>query len=136
MFEVTFVPILAAAIASTIIGYIWYHPKVFGTTWMRGTNLTPQAIEAGKKKMPIMAFVGFLASMVAAYVLNYFGIAWGVYDWIGGVELGIWVWIGFVAPTMLGMVLWEQKSFKYYAIVAGFWLVSFVVMSVMLVLFA
>ena len=136
MFEVTFVPILVAAIVSVVIAFVWFHEKAFGKTFMRYMNLTPEQSARGKKRMPIATFVAFLSSLVAAYVLNYFGIAWGVYDWIGGVELGIWVWIGFVAPTMLGMVLWEQKSFKYYAIVAGFWLVSFVVMSVMLVLFA
>ncbi len=119
-----------------IIGYVWYHPRVFGSVWMRAANLSPQAAEAGKKKMLPMAFAGLLASMVVAYVLNYFGIAWGVFDWIGGVELGIWSWIGFVAPTMLGSLLWEQKPFKYYAINTGYWLVSFVVMAVILVVLA
>ena len=61
---------------------------------------------------------------------------WGVFDWIGAVELGFWCWIGFTAPTMLGMVLWEGKPVKYYAIVSGFWLVSFVAMAVVLVLMA
>jgi len=136
MFEVTFVPILAAAIVNVILGFIWYNPKVFGTAWMRAVNLSPEMAERGKRRMPLMAFIAFLAGMLVAYVLNYFGIAWGVYDWVGAVELGIWTWIGFVAPTMLGMVLWEQKPLKYYAIVSGFWLVSFVAMAVVLVLLA
>ncbi|MEK7509262.1 MAG: DUF1761 domain-containing protein [Patescibacteria group bacterium] len=136
MFEVTFWPILAAGVANVILGFIWYNPRVFGTVWMRETNLSPEKMEAGKKKMPIMAFATFLAAMVVAYVMNHFGIAWGVYDWIGAIELGIWTWIGFVAPIMLGSILWEGKSFKYYAINAGYWLVSFVVMAVILVLFS
>ncbi|MEK7098649.1 MAG: DUF1761 domain-containing protein [Patescibacteria group bacterium] len=136
MFEVTLWPILAAGILNVVLGMIWYHPKVFGTAWMASAGITPEKAEAGKKKMPIMAFLAFLAAMVVAYVMNYFGIAWGVFDWIGAVELGFWCWIGFTAPTMLGMVLWEGKPVKYYAIVAGFWLVSFVAMAVVLVLMA
>lgn len=136
MFEVTFLPILVAGIANVVLGMIWYHPKVFGTKWMALTGMTPEMAERGKKRMPIMAFLAFLAAMVVAYVMNYFGIAWGVFDWIGAVELGFWCWIGFTAPTMLGMVLWEMKPFKYYAITAGFWLVSFIMMAVILVLFA
>ena len=31
MFEVTLLPILAAAIANVVLGMIWYNPKVFGT---------------------------------------------------------------------------------------------------------
>ncbi|MEK7155682.1 MAG: DUF1761 domain-containing protein [Patescibacteria group bacterium] len=136
MFEVTLWPILAAGILNVVLGMIWYHPKVFGTAWMASAGITPEKAEAGKKKMPIMAFLAFLAAMVVAYVMNYFGIAWGVFDWIGAVELGFWCWIGFTAPTMLGMVLWEGKPVKYYAIVSGFWLVSFVAMAVVLVLMA
>ena len=136
MFEVTFWPIFAAGIANVILGFIWYNPRVFGTYWMSQVAMSPERMERGKKKMPLMAFIAFLASMVAAYVMNYFGIAWGVFDWIGAIELGFWSWLGFVAPTMLGTVLWEGKPFKYYAIVSGYWLVSFIVMAIVLVLLA
>jgi len=134
MFEVTLWPILAAGILNVVLGMIWFHPKVFGNSWMAAGNIVPS--ESAKKKMPISAFIAFLAAMVVAYVMNHFGIAWGVFDWIGAVELGFWCWIGFTAPTMLGMVLWEQKPVKYYAIVSGFWLVSFIAMAVVLVVMA
>ncbi len=136
MFEVTFLPILVAGIANVILGMVWYNPRVFGTAWMANIAMTPEMAEKGKKRMPIMALISFLAAMVVAYVMDYFGIAWGVFDWIGAVELGFWCWVGFVAPTMLGMVLWEMKPFKYYAIVSGYWLVSFIMMAVILVLMA
>ncbi len=84
--------------------------------------------------MPMMAFFGLLASMLTAYVMNYFGIAWGVFDVIGAIELGFWCWIGFVATTMLSTVLWEQKSFKLYLINAGYSLVSFIAMATILLL--
>ena len=133
MFEVAFLPILFAGVVSVVIGFVWYHPKVFGSAWVRLTNLSPEAVEKGKKRMPLMAFFGLVASMLAAYVMNYFGVAWGVYDVIGAIELGFWCWIGFVAPTMLGIVLWEQKSFKLYLINVLYWLVSFIAMAIVLV---
>jgi len=136
MFEVTLVPILIAAIVNVVLGMIWYHPKVFGSAWMACLGLTPEQKEAGKKKMWISTALAFLAAMVVAYVMNYFGIAWGVFDWIGAIELGFWCWVGFAAPAMLGMVLWEQKPFKYFAIVSGYWLVSFISIAVILVLAA
>ena len=136
MFEVTFLPILVAGVANVILGMVWFNPRVFGSAWMAGMTMTPEMAERGKKRMPLMAFLAFLAAMVVAYVTNYFGIAWGVFDWIGAIELGFWCWVGFVAPTMLGMVLWEGKPVKYYAIVSGYWLVSFIVMAIILVLLA
>jgi hypothetical protein len=136
MLEVTFVPILVAAIVAVVLAFVWFHEKAFGKTFMRYMNLSPEQSARGKKRMPIATFVAFLSSLVAAYVLNYFGIAWGVYDWVGAIELGIWVWIGFAAPPMLGMVLWEMKPIKYYLIVAGYWLVAFIAMALVLVLLA
>lgn len=136
MFEVTFLPILIAAVVSVVIAFIWYHDKVFGKTFGRYMNLTPEEKARGMKRMPLHTFIAFLSNVVAAYVLNYFGIAWGVYDWVGAVELGIWVWLGFAMPPMLGMVLWEMKPWRYYFVVAGYWLVTFIAMALVLVLLA
>jgi len=132
MIEVKLLSVLLAGIAPVVIGFIWYHPSVFGSAWMRMVGVTPEMAERGKKKMPLMAALAILASMLAAYVMNHFGIAWGVFDVIGAIELGFWCWLGFVVPTMLGTVLWEQKSFKLYLINVMFWLVAFVAMAIIL----
>ena len=134
MYEVTFFPILIAGLVSVVIGYLWYHPKLFGATWMRMTGITPESVERGKKRMPFVVMFGLLASMLVAYVMNYFGIAWGVYDIVGAFELAFWSWAGFVVPTMLGIVLWEQKPFTLFLINALYWLVSFIAIAVILVI--
>lgn len=136
MFEVTLVPLVVAAVVNVALGMAWFHPKVFGSSFMPATSMTPEMMAKGKKRMWLSVVVAFLAAIVAAYVMNYFGIAWGVFDWIGAVELGFWCWLGFTAPPMLGMVLWEMRPFKHYAIISGFWLVSFIAMAVTLVLMA
>lgn len=130
MYEVALVPVLIAGIANVVLGMIWYHPKVFGTTWMRLVN-APQGVST--QNMIIATVVAFLAALVMAYVLAYFGIAWGVFDWIGAIELAFWVWLGFTAVPLLGMVLWERKSITAYCIVAGYWLVSLVVMALIFI---
>ena len=132
MVQVAFFPILIAGIVSVLIGWGWYHPMVFGSAWMRMSNVTPEMAERGKKRMPLMALVGLFASMLVAWVMNYIGILLAVYDIVGAVVLGFWCWVGFVAPTMLGMVLWEQKPFRLYLINSLYWLVSFVAMAVVL----
>jgi hypothetical protein len=129
---VAFVPVLLAGIASVLIGWLWFSPYLFGNLWMRLTNLSPEQVERGKKCMWLMAILGLIGSMLIAYVMSYFGIAWQVYDWVGAVNLGIWSWIGFAAPVMLGQILWEQKPVRLYLINACYWLVSFVVMALIL----
>ena len=125
--------ILAAGVSNVILGFVWYHPRVFGGTWMRFLNFTPEQVERGKKYMLARTSLAFLASVIAAYVMQLIGTAVGVYDWVGAVRLGVLCWLGFTAPAMLGYVLWEQKPLRYYFIVAGYWLVAFVVMALILV---
>ena len=133
MIIVSFLPILAAGIASMLVTWLWYNPRLFGGIWMRLENFTPEMVERGRKRMPLMVVVGLLASMLVAWVMSYIGILLGVYDWLGAVELGFWCWLGFAAPPMLGMVLWEQKPIRLYLIIALNWLVAFVVIALILV---
>lgn len=128
-----FLPILGAGIAATLLGWLWYSPALFGRYWMRMVNVTPEMAERGKRRMPFYALIALVASMLVAWVMWYVGILLGVYDTLGAIELGFWCWFGFTAPPMLGMVLWEHKPFRYYLIVAGYWLVAFILMALILV---
>ena len=132
---VTLWPIVAAGVASVLIGWVWYHPRVFGTTWMRLANVTPEMAERGKKMMPLSVIVSLCGSMLIAYVMNYVGIAFHIYDWVGAIfELALWCWLGFIVPTSLGTILWEQRPFKLYLINTLYWLVTFIAMALILVL--
>lgn len=132
---VTFWPIVAAGVASVLIGWVWYHPRVFGTTWMRLANVTPEMAERGKKMMPLSILVSLGGGMLIAYVMNYVGIAFHIFDWVGAIfELALWSWLGFVVPTSLGTILWEQRPFKLYLINTLYWLVTFIAMALILVL--
>jgi len=136
MFEVNYLAVLVAGIANFILGMVWYAPKIFGGAWMRMSNITPEMAERGKRRMPFMAFVAFVAGVIMAYVLSFFAIAWGVFDVIGALDVAFWTWLGFMAPVLLGSVLWEQKPVKLYLINAGYWLVSLIVMGQILLLMA
>ena len=38
--EINFFAVLAAALSSFVVGFIWYNPKVFGTIWMTEIGMT------------------------------------------------------------------------------------------------
>ncbi|HEY4519648.1 MAG TPA: DUF1761 domain-containing protein [Candidatus Paceibacterota bacterium] len=133
MIDVFFVvKILVASVANMCIGFAWYHPRVFGASWMRMAGVTPEMVERGKRRVPYALAGGLVAGMVMAYVLSYFGGALGVITMADAVMLSVWVWIGFVAPVLLGAVLWEQKSMYLYLINALYWLVAIIVMAFVL----
>ncbi|MDO8552589.1 MAG: DUF1761 domain-containing protein [bacterium] len=126
------VQILFAGIVSAVIGFVWYHPKVFGTMWMRYSGISPETVERGKKKMHLYALLALLASMIAAYVLSALLSRLGIFEIRGAIQLGFWSWAGFVVPALSGIILWEQKPVTLYIINAGYWLVSLIAMSIVL----
>ena len=135
MFEINYWALLGAAVANLVLGFVWYHPSVFGTTWMNLVGISPQSMEEGKKRMPMAMVGGLITAFIMAYVLAHFGIAWGVFDVIGAFELAFWIWLGFIATTQLGVVLWERRPWKLFLINTGYSLASLVVAAVILVLF-
>lgn len=133
MLVIGFLKILAAAIVPVLIGFVWFHPRVFGSVWLRHSRMMPEMIERGKRRTHIYALAGFIASVVVAYVLNYFHAAIGVASTAHAIALASLVWLGFIAPSLSGMILWEQKPFSYYAVNAAYWLLSLVSMSLVLI---
>lgn len=126
------IPYFIAGMCVVIVGYIWYLPSVFGRSWMRMSGITPEAAEKQTKRMPLMILIGLLAAMWMAYVMSFVLIAFQVYDVFGGLEVGFWLWVGFVMPTMLGTVLWEGKSVRLYLLNALYWLVALIVIAAVL----
>jgi len=126
-------PLIAAALAVIIIGYVWYHPWIFGTLWMRFNGVTPEMAERGARRAHMYEAIGFLTSVVVAYVMRTLLVGLGVSDPSNAAKLGFLVWLGCAAPVLLGSVLWEHRPFKLYLINAGYWLVALTAMSVILV---
>jgi hypothetical protein len=77
--------------------------------------------------------IAFAGALVMAFVLSR-GIAFGnAYLGSSSVSTALisafWFWFGFVAPVLMGPVLWEKKPWKFWTISAGYYLVLMLVMA-------
>jgi len=131
-FDVNLLAVFIAAIAGMVVGAAWYSKFLFGGQWMALMGFTDEHKRKAQKGMAKSFGLGFVAQLVTAYVLAYFVQLAGVASVASALTLGFWVWLGFVAAIMLGVVLWEGKSAKLYAINAGYQLVSILVMATVL----
>lgn len=61
--------ILLAAIIPMIIGFIWYHPKVFGTAWMKACGLDDEKVKGAN--MPLIFGLSFLFSLFIAFSIQF-----------------------------------------------------------------
>ncbi len=131
---VNYTAILIAAIVSTIIGMAWY-TVLFGKVWMRLMGISHEKMEGMKKKgMGQKYGVNFIATLLMAFTLDWFIMALNITDAMSALQLAFWVWLGFIATVMIGVVLWDNKPIKLYVLNIGFQLVSVGVMSWILVM--
>lgn len=134
MIEINYLAILAAAIAAMALGALWYSPLLFGKQWTKLMGWGETMPESAKKSATKGYTIQFIASLVMMYVLAHFVFVWGAATASEALQLGFFVWLGFVAPVMIGPQLWEGKSWKLFAIGAGYQLVALLVAAEILTL--
>ncbi|MBI2038048.1 MAG: DUF1761 domain-containing protein [Candidatus Magasanikbacteria bacterium] len=114
--SVNYLAVLAAAVASMLIGSIWYGP-LFGKKFMAAMGMdkwTPEQQAAMKKKM-WMSYVGqFIASTVMFYVLAGIIVGFAQVGWAKGAMSGLIMWLGFVLPVKVGDVAWGGNKTLFW----------------------
>ncbi len=132
--EVSLVAVVVATIVNIALGFAWYSKALFGKQWMAELGLSEASMQANKKGMNKTYALMTVASLVMAYVLAHIVAVFESSTVMDGIQAGFWTWLGFVAPVTLNGVLWEKKSWNYYGITTGYYLVSLCLMGVILTL--
>jgi len=129
--QLNFLAIIVTALIPMIMGFIYYHPKVFGNAWMSSLGITQEDLKKGN--MAIIFGVSFLMSFLLTWFLLYNADGpgqEGPYDSFKhgafhGIELGLLV----AMPVMVINGLFERKNFKNLAINTCYWLITLTLMG-------
>ncbi len=121
---INYVAVLVATCVNMLVGYIWYHQKVFGTAWMHLVGMTEEKARQGAG----LAMGGMIAvALIANFVLAHFVDFTQATTFIDGVVVGLWLWFGFSGAALFTLVAFERRPWKWFAISAGYQLVVLVV---------
>lgn len=151
-----FLILLGAALIPMATGFAWFHPKTFGgDTWYDVARLTGSErsdvstikllstiilnffIAFGLFGLTVHQFAvfslvgadetllstGTAAAFMGEYGNNFLTFGHGVTHAI------IQAFIGFAIPLLGYVTIFEKKSFKYFLIYAGYWLLNLVLMG-------
>ncbi len=126
--------IIVCGVLAMVMGSIWYGP-IFGKLWMKLTGASgmseAECKEMRKKAMPLY-LVQFILTLFQLFVLVHLT----GYSATGGMLSALWVWAGFVLPTVAGACMWTSEprpmAWKRFFVQAGFQLVSFLVFGAVL----
>ena len=121
---INYIAIVVAAVIVYVIGAVWYSPLLFGKQWMKLQGFTKKNLTKAKKRGMAKAYIlTFAAVLVMTWVLGLLVEAFSGGSFAGGMIVGFWVWLGFLATTQIGMVFWENKPFSLYLLNTAHYLV-------------
>jgi hypothetical protein len=132
---INFWAVLVCAIATMVIGFLWYSPFLFANSWMRLMGFDPNdkaklaEMQKGAGKMYSLSFI---ASIVSAIVLAKIIVVTSVVTIPYGMKVGFAVWLGFVTTVQLTGALFSKQPSKLYLINTGYQLVCFLAMGAIL----
>lgn len=128
LYYASYLAVLVAAVASFLLGWLWYSRALFGNAWVKASGFTKADMEKAKKKgMTTSMIFGLIAQFVMAWVLGGFIVTMGLSGVAGGVCAAFMAWLGFVATIGLGTVLWEGKPMRLFWINSLHWLVALLI---------
>lgn len=150
--ETNYLATVVAAISVFMLGWVWYHPKTFGTAWMKENGFTEEGLAKGN----MLKIFGF--ALLFAFMLSFFMPMFTIHQ-VGAAQLfggdinnaelqeilknhandfrsfehgalhGFITALFLVLPVFGTNALFERRSWKYIFIHVGYWLVGFTIMG-------
>ncbi len=127
---VNYLAILAASVASMIIGGLWYSPVLFAKKWMALTGMTEDQMK-NVKPGPLYA-QAFVAALVTYFVMAHFVSYAGANTFLLGAKTGFWCWLGFITTVQFTNNLFSTKPIQLYVLDTGYQLVTALVAGAIL----
>src|SRR6266567_4232180 len=92
--------VVAAAVAAFVMSSIWY--TIFGKARMELLDQDPRATADIRKVPAWKKATELVRELVIAFVVARFVVLIGIVDWKSAVQLGVWLWFGFVFMILVG----------------------------------
>ncbi len=128
---INFMAVLAAAVASWMVGAAWY--GVLAKQWMASLGWTEEDVKSPDGKMPMGPMItSFVAEIIMALVLL------GVLSHmkVAGIQIALMVafliWLGFVVTTIAVNNAFSKRSIMLTVIDSGHWLLVLLVQGIVL----
>jgi len=132
---INYLAILAAAIASMLVGFAWYSRALFGPLWAkcRGIDMhDPKQSQELQKGMGGVYAATFAATLLSAFALGVLVVRIHLSGVPGGLKLGLLVWLGFTMTVQLTAALFSHKNKTLFFIDTGYQLVCYLAMGAIL----
>jgi len=128
--DVNYLAVIAAAIATFVLGGLWYSPALFGKVWQREAGVTEEKMKSAN--MTLIFGLTFVLALIAAWV---FALFLGPRPPMAlGLGAGFSAGLCWVAASLGINYLFERKSLKLWLINGGYHTLQFTIIGLILAL--
>jgi len=129
MWDLNWLAVIGAALAGFVIGGLWYGP-LFGKVWQREAGLSDADLQ--NANMPLIFGTTFFLNLLAAFILAHVLVTFGRPGLSLSVQIAGGIGLAFIATSVGVNYLFARKSVKLFLIDAGYWVVIYSVMGLVL----
>lgn len=132
---INWISVFVGALVPMLMGFIWYHPKFFGTAWMHSLGFREEDLQGGN--MAVIFGVSYIMSALAAYLISEMmsfhpeELADFVHGMYHAGKFGILA----AVPVLVTNSLFEKRTWTNILINAAYWIVTFCLMGGVIALF-
>jgi len=126
--SVNWFAVAAATAAAFLLGAVWYSKLLFGKTWMQEIGLTEESISKAnmKRSFATTLVLQFLAATALAVFIGHNS------TWLMGLHAGALIGLLWIATAYGVTYLFEQRSLRIFMINAGYYVVLYSIMGIIL----
>ncbi|MEQ8246418.1 MAG: DUF1761 domain-containing protein [Alphaproteobacteria bacterium] len=122
--DVNYWAVPVAALATMVVGAIYYSPAVAGHAWIKAIGKTEEEVRAANR--PILYVIAAILSLIQASVLSAL-IGWAdAHTLLGGALVGLLLWIGMAVPMVSVTFLFEGRALANHIISGLYFLIALV----------
>jgi hypothetical protein len=127
--QINWLAVLVAALSTFLVGGLWYSPILFGKVWLKANGFT-EAQARGFNKARAFGGAFVLALIMSANLAMFLAGPATTLWW--GIAAGALAGIGWVATSLAVVALFENRSWSYIFVNAGYLIVVFILMGAIL----
>lgn len=124
--SINWLAVLVAALATFLLGGLWYSPILFAKSWQKAAGVTDEQLKSAN--MGMIFGIAFIFSLIMATNLAFY-LADPATDLTWGMTAGFLAGFGWVFLSIGTLMLFERRPWSYLLINGGYFVVSFVVMG-------
>jgi hypothetical protein len=127
--QVNALAVLVSALASMVVGFVWYSRPLFEGAWLAGIGKTREQVAAAP---PTRFVIAFIAAVLEAYLLAALLNITGGPRPSTGVLMAVVLWVSLVASTTAASYAFAGRGLRVWLIESGNHLATLLVMGLIL----